>query len=85
MSVKGDKAMKYPKPAEYYEFIYKSYRHKNRNSCHQYRINGKIVNDEVYYDSRMELLQKGGWLVDSRSWTINKDTEVTTTIVLLKK
>lgn len=77
--------MKYPKPAEYYEFIYKSYRHKDKNDCHQYRINGKIVNAEVYYDSRSHLLEKGGWLVDMTTYPLNKNTEVTKVLVLLKK
>ena len=77
--------MLYPKPKEYYEFVYQSYRKKDKNSCHQYRINGKVVNEELYYDSRTDLIQKGARVVDCTTKTINKNTEVTTILVLLKK
>lgn len=77
--------MKFPKPKEYYEFIYQSYRKKDKNSCHQYRINGKVVNDEVYYDSRSELIQKGARVIDVFTKYIGKNTERTTLLILLKK
>ena len=78
--------MKFPKPKEYYEFIYQTYRKKDRNSCHQYRINGKVVSEEVYYDSRSELYQKpGSYIVACTTTTINKDTERTTLTLLVRK
>ena len=77
--------MKFPKPNEYYEFIYQSYRKVNRNSCYQYRINSKVVNDEVYYDSRSELMQKGDRIIDIFTENIGKNTERTTLLIILKK
>ena len=78
--------MKFPKPKEYYEFIYQSYRKKDRNSCHQYRINGKVVSEEVYYDSRTELYQRpGAYVVNCFGTMINKDTERTTLTLLVRK
>lgn len=77
--------MKFSKPKEYYGFIYQSYRKKDRNSCHQYRINSKVVNNEVYYDSRSKLMQKGAQIIDVFTENIGKNTERTTLLVILKK
>ena len=77
--------MIFPKPKEYYEFIYQSYRKKDRSSCHQYRINGKVVNNEIYYDSRTDLMEKGARVIDVFTEDISKNTERTTLLILLKK
>ena len=77
--------MIFPKPKEYHLFIYQSYRHKDRNSCHQYRINSKVVNNEIYYDSRTDLMEKGARVIDVFTEDIGKNTERTTLLILLKK
>lgn len=77
--------MIFPKPKKYYEFIYQSYRKKDRNSCHQYRLNGKVVNNEIYYDSRSDLMEKGARVIDVFTEDIGKNTERTTLLILLKK
>lgn len=77
--------MIFPKPKECCLFIYQSYRKKDRNSCHQYRINSKVVNNEIYYDSRTDLMEKGARVIDVFTEDISKNTERTTLLILLKK
>ena len=77
--------MTFPKPKEYRLFIYQSYRKKDRNSCHQYRINSKVVNNEIYYDSRTDLMEKGARVIDVFTEDIGKNTERTTLLIILKK
>ena len=77
--------MIFSKPKEYRLFIYQSYRKKDRNSCHQYRINSKVVNNEIYYDSRTDLMEKGAQIIDVFTEDIGKNTERTTLLILLKK
>ena len=77
--------MNFSKSKEYHLFIYQSYRKKDRNSCHQYRINSKVVNNEIYYNSRTDLMKKGAQIIDVFTEDISKNTERTTLLILLKK
>ena len=77
--------MKSPKVGEYYEYVFQSYRKEGKDSCHQYRINGSIVNYEAYYDIRSELYQRGGYIVSCYEDCIGHNILRTTLLVLLKK
>ena len=77
--------MKPPKLAEYYEYLFQSYRKEGKDSNHQYRINGQIVNDETYYDTRSELIQRGAEIYKCYDDCIGHNVIRTSIWVLLKK